>query len=102
MPTCSAYRLLYRQRAVPSSPYHPSSAHGVVDSYARYATVKEGSLLKCSDSMKRSSRFQLMEAVASEFRRRGAVVRDYRSSSAGHGNAVCGHETALFRRGGSG
>jgi len=26
--------------------------------------VREGSLLKCSDSMKRSSRFQLMEAGA--------------------------------------
>jgi hypothetical protein len=38
----------------------------VVDrrTHARYATVREGSLLKCSDSMKRSSRFQLMEAVA--------------------------------------
>lgn len=32
--------------------------------HARYATVREGSLLKCSDSMKRSRRFQLMEAGA--------------------------------------
>lgn len=32
--------------------------------HARYATVRLGSLLKCSDSMKRSSRFQLMEAGA--------------------------------------
>lgn len=35
-----------------------------VRTHARYATVSEGSLLKCSDSMKRSSRFQLMEAGA--------------------------------------
>lgn len=33
--------------------------------HARYATVREGSLLKCSDSMNRSSRFQLMKAVSS-------------------------------------
>ena len=34
--------------------------------YARYATVSEGSLLKCSDSMKRSSKFQLIEKAAFE------------------------------------
>ena len=32
-----------------------------IEAHARYATVSEGSLLKCSDSMKRAKRFQLME-----------------------------------------
>ena len=50
------------------------------NAYARYATVNAGSLLKCSESMKRSSRFQLMEAVSSI-----AWVRGWHlSSSGGH------------------
>lgn len=48
--------------------------------HARYATVKDGSLLKCSDSMKRSSRFQLMEdGSLVDYARRKNV-----SSSASH------------------
>lgn len=43
----------------------PLLAAEVGDAHARYATVREGSLLKCSDSMNRSSRFQLMKAVSS-------------------------------------
>ena len=39
---------------------------GSLTTHARYATVREGSLLKCSDSMKRSSKFQLMEAGAQD------------------------------------
>jgi hypothetical protein len=39
---------------------------GSARTHARYATVREGSLLKCSDSMKRSSKFQLMEAGAQD------------------------------------
>jgi hypothetical protein len=39
---------------------------GSANTHARYATVREGSLLKCSDSMKRSSKFQLMEAGAQD------------------------------------
>lgn len=48
--------------------------------HARYATVRDGSLLKCSDSMKRSSRFQLMEDVSTVSGGSGTRL----SSSIGH------------------
>lgn len=58
MPTCSEYRLFACQRV-------SQALEGRGERYARYATVSDGSLLKCSDSMKRSSKFQLMEYVSS-------------------------------------